>query len=430
MKTALVWFKTDLRLNDNETLVRAIEENEAIIPIYCFDDTHYKVTNFGFQKTGSFRAQFLLESLQNLDFNLRLLGSRLLVVKGRPDVEITKVAQQFKVNKVYAKKEVADEELQTQNAVEAALWKLHIPLETYSTSTLYHAKDLPFALKDIPAIFTQFRKKVESESQIRNIFPKPTAIKTPIFESTPLPTLKELGLKTNHIDKRAAIVFKGGEDEALKRLNYYFFESKLVLKYKETRNDLIGADYSSKLSVWLALGCISPRFIYHELKSFEKLHGSNESTYWLVFELLWRDYFRFMMKKYHIEFFLKHGIKGNKKSSNKHNVSVFNDWKNGKTGVDFVDANMLELKHTGFMSNRGRQNVASYLCHNLKCDWRYGAAYFEEQLIDYDVCSNWGNWSYVAGVGNDPRENRVFNIEKQAHQYDKEGSYRRLWLPI
>ena len=135
-----------------------------------------------------------------------------------------------------------------------------------------------------------------------------------------------------------------------------------------------------------------------------------------------------MMKKYHHSFFLQHGIKDPKTKLNRHNAALFESWKNGKTGIDFIDANMLELKHTGFMSNRGRQNVASYLCHNLNLDWRYGAAYFEEQLIDYDVCSNWGNWAYIAGVGNDPRENRVFNIQKQAIEYDKDGSYRRLWL--
>jgi len=102
-------------------------------------------------------------------------------------------------------------------------------------------------------------------------------------------------------------------------------------------------------------------------------------------------------------------------------------WINGKTGVDFVDANMNELRLTGFMSNRGRQNVASYLCNDLQLDWRYGAAYFEQELIDYDVASNWGNWAYLAGVGNDPRGNRYFDIAKQARQYDAGGEYRRLW---
>ena len=107
---------------------------------------------------------------------------------------------------------------------------------------------------------------------------------------------------------------------------------------------------------------------------------------------------------------------------------LLNKWVDGKTDNDFINANMIELKMTGFMSNRGRQNIASYLCNDLKLDWRYGAAYFEQQLIDYDVCRNWGNWAYLAGVGNDPRGNRYFNIEKQANDYDLKKEYRNLWL--
>lgn len=237
-----------------------------------------------------------------------------------------------------------------------------------------------------------------------------------------------LGIKETTIDKRACLVFKGGEEEALKRLQHYFFETKSLSEYKETRNQLIGANYSSKFSAWLAMGCISARYIYYMVKSYEDTFGANKSTYWLIFELLWRDYFRFMMKKHQHHFFLQAGIRNSNDKLNKHHAGWFEKWKNGNTEIDFVDANMLELKLTGFMSNRGRQNVASYLCHNMKLDWRYGAAYFEEQLIDYDVCSNWGNWMYVAGVGNDPRENRVFNMDKQAAMYDHDQSYRNLWL--
>jgi deoxyribodipyrimidine photo-lyase len=240
--------------------------------------------------------------------------------------------------------------------------------------------------------------------------------------------LKDLGLNSFSDDSRAVLPFKGGETEAILRLKHYFFETKSISKYKETRNGMIGADYSSKFSAWLALGSLSPREIYFELKKYEAQFGSNDSTYWLVFELLWRDYFRFMMKKHHFKFFQQNGIQNKGITINKHNILALQSWIDGQTGVDFVDANMLELKLTGFMSNRGRQNVASYLCNDLKLDWRYGAAYFEQQLIDYDVCSNWGNWAYLAGVGNDPRGNRYFNIEKQAKDYDKDKEYRKLWL--
>lgn len=155
------------------------------------------------------------------------------------------------------------------------------------------------------------------------------------------------------------------------------------------------------------MGCLSPREVYHEVKKYEAEYGANKSTYWMIFELLWRDYFRFMMKKHREKLFLKQGIKKQAPSDQTHNAQALQQWINGETGQDFIDANMRELKLTGFMSNRGRQNVASYLCHDLHVDWRYGAAYFEEMLIDYDASSNWGNWAYVAGVGNDPREKQA-----------------------
>lgn len=428
MKTSIVWFKTDLRLQDNETLLKAIAQSDEIIPVYCFDESQFELTDFGFQKTGSFRAQFLLESLLDLDKNLRALGSGLLVVKGNPEVEIPKIVKQYKATKVYAKREVSYEEKRTEALVQAELFKIKCELETFSTSTLYHAEDLPFSIKDIPDVFSNFRKKTEKESLIRSAFEKPSQINSPELDVLDLPSLEDLGLKIIPIDTRAAIQFKGGENEAIARLNHYFFESKSISEYKETRNGMVGADYSSKFSAWLALGCISPRFIYQELQKYEQQFGANESTYWLVFELLWRDYFRFMMKKYNVKLFQQAGIQDKEIPSSQQNTNQLQNWMDGKTGVDFVDANMIELKLTGFMSNRGRQNVASYFCNDLKLDWRFGAAYFEHQLIDYDVCSNWGNWAYLAGVGNDPRGNRYFNIEKQAADYDKNKTFRNLWL--
>jgi deoxyribodipyrimidine photo-lyase len=428
MKTSIVWFKTDLRLSDNETLLKAISQSDQVLPLYCFDDSHFETTSYGFKKTGSFRTQFLLEALQDLDANLRALGSGLVIVKGKPEVEIPKIAKQFGVQKVFAKREVAFEEKQTEKKVQDELFKLRCELETFSTSTLYRAEDLPFSIKDIPDVFTVFRRKTEHDAVIRKALEKPEKINSPAIAILELPTLKDLDLKKTKIDARAAISFKGGETEALKRLNHYFYETKGLSTYKETRNGMVGADYSSKFSAWLALGCLSPRYIYEKVKKYEKQFGANESTYWLIFELLWRDFFRFMFKKYQTKFFLYSGIKTDKVNSKSLNQKLLSQWINGKTASDFINANMLELKLTGFMSNRGRQNVASYFCNELNMDWRLGASYFEEQLIDYDVCSNWGNWAYLAGVGNDPRAHRYFNIEKQAKEYDKNSIFRDLWL--
>ena len=426
--TALVWFKTDLRIEDNETLVKAIAQSEKAIPVYCFDESHFETTSYGFKKTGSFRAQFLLESLEDLDVKLRNLGSGLRIVIGKPEVEIPKLVQEYKAQKVFAKREVAFEERQTEKKVQDELFKVRCELEKVSTSTLYHAEDLPFSIKDIPDVFSNFRKKTEKDSEIRKAFEAPTKMNSPEISPLELPTLETLGLDKAIIDSRAVLQFKGGETEAKHRLQHYFYDTKCLSTYKETRNGMVGADYSSKFSPWLALGCISPRYIYAEIKKYEKQFGANDSTYWLVFELLWRDFFRFMFKKYQTKFFLYEGIKTEKVNSKSLNEKLLSQWINGETPSDFINANMLELQQTGFMSNRGRQNVASYFCNELNMDWRIGAAYFEEQLIDYDVCSNWGNWAYLAGVGNDPRGHRYFNIEKQAADYDKNKSFRKLWL--
>jgi deoxyribodipyrimidine photo-lyase len=427
MVTSIVWFKNDLRLYDNEVLVKAIALSNVIIPVYCFDDAHFATTKYDTKKTGSYRVQFLLESLVDLDKSLRALGSGLIIVKGKPEVKLLEIAKAQKVTKLFSKIEVGDEEQQTQKLVEDALNTIDCSLHTFSTSSLYHTNDLPFSINNVPDIFTNFRKQVEKETIVKPGFKEPIKIVSPAISAMQLPTLMELGLQGKIIDARAAIHFKGGETEAHKRLQHYFYETKAISIYKETRNGLIGTNYSSKFSAWLAHGCISARAIYEELKKYENMHGDNESTYWLFFELLWRDYFYFVMQKFGKKLFLKNGIK-EKVVTSAFNKNDFDKWKNGETGVDFIDANMIELKRTGFMSNRGRQNVASYLCNDLKMDWRYGAAYFEEQLIDYDVCCNWGNWAYLAGVGNDPRPHRYFNIEKQAHDYDKDKSYRNLWL--
>ncbi len=428
MKTAIVWFKTDLRLTDNETLIKAIAQSNIVIPVYCFDDSHFEKNTYGFDKTGSFRAQFLLESLRDLDTNLRALGSQLLILRGKPEVKIPRIAKEYNAYKVFAKREVSFEEKQTEKRVQNELFKSRCEFETSSTSTLYHAEDLPFSIKDIPDVFNDFRKKIEKDATVRTVFEKPLSINSPKFPESVLPTLADLGLASKTIDSRAAIQFAGGETEAIRRLNHYFFETKYLSNYKETRNGMVGSDYSSKFSAWLALGCISPRLIYQEIKKYEGQFGANDSTYWLVFELLWRDFFRFMFKKHQTKFFLYDGIKTEKVNSKSLNKKLLSQWINGTTNSDFINANMLELKLTGFMSNRGRQNVASYFCNELNMDWRFGAAYFEEQLIDYDVCSNWGNWAYLAGVGNDPRGHRWFNIEKQASDYDKNKAFRNLWL--
>ncbi|MFN5621867.1 MAG: DASH family cryptochrome [Flavobacteriales bacterium] len=424
--TAIVWFTNDLRLEDNGVLRAAMDHHEHIVPVVCIDKEYHHSFQWGFRRTGARRMQFLLESIADLQVSLHKAGAHLQIEVGNPVEAIVNRVRATGASIVYAKKEVGYEELQLQQRFMKELWKCNAELSVISTSTLFHPEDLPFGVRDVPEIFTDFRKRAERETMVRAVIEKPAEIVSPELPVSTLPSLEQLGYEAPTTDARSVLAFRGGESAAMQRLSYYLGEKRLLSNYKETRNGLIGGDYSSKFSPWLAMGCISPRTIYEAVQEYERTVESNDSTYWLIFELIWRDYFRFAMKKHKQSFFRLGGIQG-KQVPSARNKEIIQRWIDGNTGVSFVDANMRELRSTGFMSNRGRQNVASYFCNDLKQDWRMGAAYFEEQLIDYDVASNWGNWAYLAGVGNDPRGNRYFDIEKQARQYDGAGEYRRMW---
>ncbi len=427
---ALIWFRNDLRIHDHEPLHTAIKSVREVIPVYCVDPRHFGETSFGFPKTGSYRAQFLRESLEDLRAQLQALGSDLIIRWGKPEELLPELAEEYGAAGVFAHQEVTDEELKVEDAVEKALFSRNITLELSWGATLYHLEDLPMPIGSLPEVFTQFRKQMEKMADVRPQFPTPAQIDSPEFDDPgELPSWKQMGLEPPVKDTRSVLQFQGGESAGLQRLHQYFWEQDLLREYKETRNGLLGADYSSKFSAWLAMGCLSPRRIYDEVQRYETQVVRNKSTYWLIFELIWRDYFRFVAKKHGNTLFQIEGIR---QDGWKGTVDwgLFEKWKAGETGIPFVDANMLEIKNSGFMSNRGRQNVASFLVNDLGLDWRMGAEYFESQLIDYDPCSNWGNWNYVAGVGNDPREGRYFNVISQAKRYDSQGEYVKHWLPV
>jgi len=427
-KIGVVLFTSDLRLHDNKTLIEAIKENEGIIPLFCWDEVLMNETQFGFSRMGNFRRAFLQKSLIDLHQELKAIGSYLLVRKGNQLDVLYEIASQYSIVKVYTKKQVGIEEKRQNERLKKMLISKGIDFEEYSTSTMYHPSDLPFSMSTIPEVFTKFRKIVEKEALVRNPLDRPEKINSPVI-SADFQTINSL----NHnlqLDKRNALPELGGETAALNHLNSYLFEKQHILHYKETRNELLGLDFSSKLSQWLSIGCISPKFIYHEVKRFEKHVKENESTYWLIFELLWRDFFRFSFKKHPIDYYQLHGILGKSDRKANRNNEIIQLWIDGETENQFVNAAMHELKATGWISNRMRQIVASYFIYDLDQDWRVGAAYFESQLIDYDVSSNWGNWAYIAGVGNDPRAGRKFNLEKQEEQYDKEKRYQNLWNKI
>lgn len=427
-----VWFRNDLRLHDHEPLVQALKSKpERLLCIYVIDPFWFGTTRkYHFPRTGPFRARFMVESLADLKRRLQLLGSDLLILRGNTTDVLVKACRQYQISQLYYHLEAADEEIKIEADLNTELEKAGVQANGYWGSTLYHLDDLPFAIEKLPPVFTQFRIACEQKARIRPPLSEPSALPPPPVEIAfgELLTLQELGLESPVDDPRSVLKFQGGETAALERLNHYFWHTDRLGFYKNTRNGLLGPDYSSKFSPWLAHGCISPRWIASEVARYERDRVQNDSTYWLVFELIWRDYFRFLTLQAGKRLFYASGP-----SRVRHewhfNMELFEAWRLGRTGVPFVDANMRELLLTGFQSNRGRQNVASFLVKNLGIDWRAGAEWFESQLIDFDVCSNWGNWAYVAGVGNDPRQDRYFHVIKQAGDYDPNGKYVRTWLP-
>ncbi|MCA0154199.1 DASH family cryptochrome [Winogradskyella vincentii] len=424
-KYSLVWFRNDLRTIDNTVLTEASKQAEKVIGLYCFDPRHFEKNRFGFKKIEKYRAQFLIETIHNLKAQLEALNIDLLVYHDFPENAIPKICEAHQITDIYIQNEWTQEEVDTENAVKAQT--THINWHHIYNQFLYHPEDINFDISKTPQVFTVFRKKLEKYIDIReeSRITKQSQ-NNRIENNTSIPSLSELGFADFKSHPNSAFPFKGGETEAINRLNDYFFNTKKLGFYKKTRNGLVGVDYSSKFSPWLANGSISARTIYWKVKQFEKEHFKNQSTYWLIFELIWRDYFKYVSLKHGNQIFKLEGIlqKDYEWSTNQNQIQK---WINGETQSDFVNANMIELKETGWMSNRGRQNVASYFAKELELDWRIGASYFESLLLDYDVHSNYGNWMYVAGVGNDPRD-RKFNVQLQAERYDANGRFRNIWL--
>ena len=390
------WFRNDQRTTDHE-VISIYQTCKSMRCFYILDEKYDQLHPLGFPLIDDKRKSFLDESIQELKKNLLNLGIKLTVIKDINNIHDLEILDDeiLTYQKLYG-----TEELKLEQTI-VTEFKEHISFDNF---TLTDATNLPFQLEKTPEVFTSFRKKIEKYGS----FQKPI-------------TLPEIPLESKPYQAR------GGEKSALNRLKYYFYEKQFLSRYKETRNGMLGTDFSSRFSPWLANGNISARTIYYFIKDYEKQFGSNSSTYWLIFELLWRDFFQFQLRKHGSLFFKKSGING-KAITYRNNKNLFWNWVNGETGDDLVDANMIELRTTGWMSNRGRQNVASYLIHDLHINWRWGAAWMESQLIDYDPASNWGNWMYIAGVGNDPRPFRKFNTQGQAERYDPLKNYRKKWL--
>ena len=420
----LVWFRSNLRVEDNTSLSKAIRDSSRVIGYINIDPIIFELSDYGFKKTEKFRTKFLLESIQDLKKQLSDINISLIITNQDFESSINSIIKKYNVRSIYMQKEWTRDELAEEKQIPK-----HINLIKDFDQFLYSPESVKEVYENIPRGFSNFRKKCEKYLNIIHPLqiPKPLDKKNNIDDVYSIPTLNDLGFEEFRVHRNSVFKFLGGETSAKERVYEYFFETKRISKYKLTRNGLLGKDYSSKLSSWLANGSLSVRYVYMQIKKYEEEIEKNESTYWLFFELIWRDFFKYVSMQHKDKFFSKSGIYGNSKDWS-NNKELINRWIKGETNEPFVNANMKELSKTGFMSNRGRQNVANYLTKELKIDWRIGAEYFESLLIDYDVHSNYGNWLYNAGIGNDSMPFRKFNPKLQSERYDPNKEYEKLWL--
>lgn len=430
MSTVIFWFRHDLRLDDQPALHAACQAGTRhLLPVYCLPDLGER-SPWGFARMGNHRRAWLASALDGLRQQLARTPCPLMVCVGPPTRVIPLLAKATGAARVVCEEVCAPFE----QAEVASLRAQGLHVQTVWQSSLLNPDSLPFHVQDLPDSFTPFRQAVE-QARISPIapLPPPNALPPwpPGFCAIPALTGSIDQLSTGLYQVRADATFPFGHDgmagdelSGRRHLSQYLAR-RLPDSYKQTRDALTGVNNSSKWSAWLATGALSARRIMAELRSYEDAHGATDGSYWLWFELLWRDYFRLLHMKHGIKLYRAGGL--GSRPAPTHDAAGFERWCNASTGDALVDAAMHELSATGYISNRLRQVVASYLVHELGGDWRAGVAWFESQLIDHDVYSNQGNWLYIAGRGTDPRGGRRFDTIKQATLHDPDGSYRRQW---
>ncbi|MBE0488414.1 MAG: DASH family cryptochrome [Halomonas sp.] len=422
MSLTLLWLRHDLRLADNP-LFQFETPPEQLLCVHVLDRAWLSpLSGLDVPRIGPARLRFLWESLITLRGELLRRGSDLLVRVGDPVEVVAELAARHGAGQVRVRREAGWDEVQASARLAERLGE-GVELWQSDGGLLYDEAVLPMPVAALPGSFSAFRRRVERDAAVPAAMPAPVTL-PPWPEAAPrgFPALDKVCSRSARwvCDDRAGFRFAGGEAEGLARLDHYLWQSGAVGRYKQTRNGLLGADFSTRLSPWLAHGCLSARQVHDAVRAWEAEHGASESSDWVIVELLWRDYFHWAARQEGAGLF---GARDLVPAD-----EPFRAWCEGRTGLPFIDAAMRELAATGWLSNRARQNVASYLVHELGGDWRLGAAWFEHTLLDFDVASNWGNWRYVAGVGRDARGHR-FDVLWQAERYDPEGSYVAHWLP-
>ena len=361
MEKVLLWFKNDLRLHDNEALVNAVESKKEVVFYFCLDERLFEKTEYGIRKADATRYEFLKQSVENLQKKLGNKDAHLLIEYGKAEELIPKLIDKHHISEIFAEQEYAYEELQMLKILKQSV-PPNTKLNFYWGKTLYHIEDIPFKIDKIPLTSKAYRIPTGKQAEVRKTFEIPKNFNAfSEIESTEFPGYRKCGFVKKELDEIENFV-NGGEDAGLERLEEYTLKTENLTGYRWSRNKSDGMDYSSKFSPFLAVGSLSPRTIYWKIKEYEEKVKKNQSTWWMVFELVWRDYFTFKAMRIGTDIFQTKGFR-KKEIDFENSKKLFQRWCEGNTGIPFVDAHMRQLNKTGYMSNRGRVHEQDYISH-------------------------------------------------------------------
>ncbi len=412
--TALVWMRRDLRVRDHPALRAALDEHDQVLPVFCLDD---RLIN-GRHASGP-RTQFMLECLDDLDSSLRERGGALVVRRGAPERELKRLAQEVEADAVYFTADVSPYARERGGRVHDALTAAGVEMRACPGLTVIDdVDDIRTGKGDPYTVFSPFHRAWQAVPR-RAVLQAPRklpALPRGVDRGT-VPSLADLGLEQEVDDP-----MPGGETEARRRLTN-FLRSQID-SYGDN-HDALGADRTSRLSPYLHFGCLSAREVE------DRAGGRGQGPEAFRRQLGWRDFYHHVLYHHPANATEEFQARYRRAIDWDHDHDAFRAWSEGTTGFPLVDAGMRQLRREGWMHNRARLVVGSFLTKDLGIDWRLGERLFMRLLIDGDEANNNGNWQWIASVGVDPQPHfrRIFNPARQMEKFDPRGDYVRRYVP-
>jgi deoxyribodipyrimidine photo-lyase len=400
-KISIFWFRRDLRLHDNVALFNALKSGERVLPIFIFDTSILDKL-----PKNDARVSFIIKELRSMNEHLKSFHASIDILHGKPIEVFESLIKKYQIGSVFTNQDYEPYAIRRDQEILELLKSENISFNSFKDQVIFEKNEITKKDGNPYVVYTPYSKKwIEAYEQINHIHYSSEDLLSQLYTQSKAKelTLEELGfVETNTPIKN------------------YIFNSRIINEYEETRN-FPALDNTSKLGPHLRFGTVSIR------QMVSRAEEQENKTF--LKELIWREFF--MQILWHFPHTHKDSFKPKyDRIVWRNNEDDFKKWCNGTTGYPMVDAGMRQLNNTGFMHNRVRMLVGSFLCKHLLIDWRWGEAYFAEKLHDYEMSSNVGNWQWVAGTGVDASPYfRIFNPTSQIKKFDKDFSYIRKWVP-